>query len=86
MAFSSDIKKLSIGSRTSATRRNEPEIDTRETTTAASGIVDGIVGGRERDRAGGTSLVPWMDEGKTGTTRYPDGQQCHILGDMQQAR
>jgi len=27
-----------------------------------------------------------MDEGKTGTTRYPDGQQRHIPGDMQQAR
>jgi len=36
VAFSSDIKKLSIGSRTSATRRNEPEIDTRETTPTAA--------------------------------------------------
>jgi len=23
-----------------------------------------------------------MDEGKTGTTRYPDGQQRHIPGDI----
>lgn len=27
-------------------------------------------------------ISDWMDEGKTGSTRYPDGQR-HILGDMQ---
>lgn len=39
-----------------------PAIDTRETSTARRrGIVDGIAGIRERDGAGGTSLVPgWM--------------------------
>lgn len=40
------------------------------------------MGGEGMDEAG-TSLVAGMDEGKTGSTRYPDGQR-HILGDMQQ--
>lgn len=40
------------------------------------------MGGEGMDEAE-TSLVAGMDEGKTGSTRYPDGQR-HILGDMQQ--
>ena len=72
IAFSSDIKKLSIGSRTSArTRWNKLGIDTRETSTALRQ--------RRRDCRGtwaGCSrnvISAWMDESKTGTTRYPDG-------------